>query len=53
MVDVSPTRSNLLAALGIILIVAGIAAFVVGEFLVAGLCFFGLSLTIYVREKES
>jgi hypothetical protein len=46
------TQSTLLTALPVVLFAGGVVSFVVGELMVAGVCFFGLSLAIFFRETR-
>lgn len=45
-------ESTLLAALAVVLIVAGLLAFLADRFLVAGVCMLATSFTIYLRETR-
>lgn len=46
------SKSDLLAALAVGLVVVGLLAFVADLLLVSGVCFLAIALTIYVREKD-
>lgn len=50
--DTTISRERLLTALPVMLFVGGLLAFFLGQLLVAGVCFLGLSLSIYLREKR-
>lgn len=45
-------RTALTVAAGLLLLF-GVAGFLFGEYLVAGLCFLLLSMTLYLRETRS
>lgn len=45
-------RWTLLSALAVVLILTGLGMFLVGELLVAGVCFLAASLTIYARGSR-
>jgi len=46
------SQQRLLTAFPVMLFVGGLLAFFVGQLLVAGVCFLGLSLSIYLRETR-
>lgn len=47
------TRATLLAIIAGLLTLFGFASFVLGEFLLGGLCFLMVSMTIYLRETRA
>lgn len=45
-------ESEALALIVVVLLLGGIAAFAVGQLLLAGVCFLSLSFAIYLRETR-
>lgn len=47
------TQTTFLAVLTVVFVLSGLASFIVGEHLFAGLCFLLVTMTIYLRETRT